>query len=611
MTRPTGASAVVLPDDGVAVDPATPEEWDDWVAASKTRNWLEQDPLLDWLDRYGVQRGFLPDTESVGYDPRTDMRLFVLERGIAFEQAVIALIRTSLESARIANQPEDSRDLSLALKTVEHMRLGVPVIEQGVLRNPQNQTYGVVDLLVRADLLDRIVSGAVPEAEMYLSAPGLGTSWHYRVVDIKFRTLSLTADGHAGSDLLHYAVQVWIYNEALSRVQGFTPPSAFLLGRGWTQGSDGRGAHCFERLARVDHAYVRRDGTSLASTAIQAVDWVRRLRREGAGWEVLPSPTVDELYPHARNRQDQPWHAAKRLVAREVSELTMLPGMNPGRRASAHAAGLGGWRDPAVSASALGVANQYAAQCDAVLSANREGTGPAVLPDLVRHVGDAWRQLAPVEFFVDFETVSNLADDFSGLPKAGGQPLIFQIGCGHLLADGRWGFAQWTADRIRETNEAVIVGSWVDHMAGVLLERGLGWEDARIIHWSAAEPVNLDNAYNAARVRHPENGWPALPWFDFLQSVVRAEPIAVRGAFDFGLKSIAKAMHAAGLIETTWAEGPTDGLGAMIGAWWCDGEAARLGARMTELPLMAEIARYNEVDCQVMAEIVGWLRANR
>ncbi|MBI2755371.1 MAG: hypothetical protein HYX52_01550 [Chloroflexi bacterium] len=61
-----------------------------------------------------------------------------------------------------------------------------------------------------------------------------------------------------------------------------------------------------------------------------------------------------------------------------------------------------------------------------------------------------------------------------------------------------------------------------------------------------------------------------LPWFDLLTQMVRAEPVAVRGAFNFGLKSIVKGMHAAGLIETTWTDGPTDGLGAMIGAWWCD-----------------------------------------
>jgi len=54
-------------------------------------------------------------------------------------------------------------------------------------------------------------------------------------------------------------------------------------------------------------------------------------------------------------------------------------------------------------------------------------------------------------------------------------------------------------------------------------------------------------------------------------------------------------MHRAGLVETTWTDGPTDGLGAMIGAWWCDAEAAQTGVTLPEIELMQEIGRYNEV----------------
>ena len=78
----------------------------------------------------------------------------------------------------------------------------------------------------------------------------------------------------------------------------------------------------------------------------------------------------------------------------------------------------------------------------------------------------------------------------------------------------------------------------------------------------------------------------------------------------FGLKSVAKAMHANGLIETLWGDGPTDGLGAMVGAWWCAREAARLGVGMQQIDLMHEITGYNEVDCRVMIEIVRYLWIN-
>ena len=84
----------------------------------------------------------------------------------------------------------------------------------------------------------------------------------------------------------------------------------------------------------------------------------------------------------------------------------------------------------------------------------------------------------------------------------------------------------------------------------------------------------------------------------------------VRGALGFGLKAVANALHSHGLIETDWADSPIDGLGAMVGAWRCDEDARKKGLPMTDLTLMGEIARYNEVDCKVMMEIVGYLRAN-
>ena len=87
---------------------------------------------------------------------------------------------------------------------------------------------------------------------------------------------------------------------------------------------------------------------------------------------------------------------------------------------------------------------------------------------------------------------------------------------------------------------------------------------------------------------------------------MRREPVVVRGALGFGLKPVAKALHSHGLIETLWGDGPTDGLGAMVGAWWC--EQAREGKTLRDLDLMSEIVRYNEVDCRVMMEVVRYLR---
>ncbi len=607
---PSGLDALLLDDAGGSVEPASPEEWDEWVSAGRTRNYLEGDPLLDWLHRHGAANGFRPDDELEGYDARTDMRAFVLERGKQFEDAVMALIRGLVPTVRIGEGWRDAQDLGRAAATWEAMRAGAEVIEQAVLRNPVTRTYGAVDLLVRSDVLNALVPDTIAAAEEGAPAPAIGGGpWHYRVVDVKFHTFGLLKDGHANGDAKPFMAQVYVYNEALSRLQGYRPPAAYLLGRCFTQGK-ARGEGCFDRLARVAPDHQLNSGPFLDELVRDAIEWVRRLRREGAGWRVLPEPSAPELYPHMRNQQDAPWHEAKRLIAAELAELTLLPAMNPAKRRAAHRRGLRRWDDPALGAAGLGLLGAAAEKCDAVLAANRSRGSEAVFPARLARAAPEWRQPAPLELYVDFETVSNLADDFSELPRMGGQPLIFQIGCGHYEG-ARWAFRQWTVDRLREPDEVAAIRAWVGHVEGLRARRGLGWQDVRVVHWSPAEESSLVNAYNSAAVRHPEEGWPEMPWFDALIQVVRAEPVTVRGAFNFGLKAIARAMHAAGLIETSWSDGPTDGLGAMVGAWWCDGEAARVGGSMNDLELMREIGRYNEVDCRAMAEVLAWLRAHR
>ncbi len=129
-----------------------------------------------------------------------------------------------------------------------------------------------------------------------------------------------------------------------------------------------------------------------------------------------------------------------------------------------------------------------------------------------------------------------------------------------------------------------------------------------VSHWSPAETSSLEGAYNSAVARHPDKNWQQPNWFDFLKRVVREEPVVVRGALGFGLKTIAKAMHQRGLIETSWQDGPTDGLGAMVGAWRAAHQAQETNTAFRLHPLVREIAAYNQVDTKVMWEIVRYLR---
>jgi len=598
------AAALVTRDDGTPCDPLSEEDWSDWVAAGATRAYLEQDGLRDWLDRHGAAHGIRRDDERAEYDARFDFQRFLFEQGRRFADAVAAHLATLMPVTRIGG---DARSREAAEETWRAMARGDHAIAHGALRDPQARMYGRVDLLVRSDALARLCDDAFDEGDDPAApAPALdGAPWHYRVLEVRFSKLALLKDGRLSTTSAATMARAWALDRALGRIQGLRPPFAYVLGRSWRQG-DREGRSCWERLARVPHdTYLRTLGASLADAVRDAAEWVRRVRREGASWEPFPRPSVAELWPNLKNDRDAPWHAAKRELAEALGELTLLRGVGVAHRARAHRAGVSRWEDPSCNATLLGVTREREL-LEAILAANR-GTAP-LSPAHVAADVERWRDRARLERYVDFETVSDLADDFAAFPRRGGQALIFQIGCG-ALDDGRWFFHQFTARELSVAAEGELCDEWLAHLDAEARAAGLGGAaDVVLFHWSAAETVSLDRAFGAARARHPERRWPDLGWYDLLGNVVRAEPVVAKGAFSFGLKDVARAMHRHGLIATPWNESLADGAGAMAGAFHAAEEARRAGLALAAVDTMREIGRYNEVDCRVMAEILDHLR---
>ena len=635
-----GINSLTHRDDGsrVAV-PVSTDDWQQWVSAGKTRNWMLDDPLIDWLQLYGKSRDYLLKQELAGYDKDLDFLEFIFDKGREFEAGILRLFQDQFVVATVAQDYREISSLDKAEETFEAMKQGLPIIYQAVLWDAHNMTYGSPDFLVRSDVLRCLFPESVSEGDAAISAPGLGANgWHYLVVDTKFTTLHLNASGTELSNegsASAYKAQVYIYNRMLGRLQDFEPPNSYLLGRGWQRtqkGSTYRGTNALGRLGPVPQNGTVPNGVLIANAVEDALGWIRKVRTEGKDWQLLPKPSVPELYPNMSNTDDanmmletgpaelesgfgeeEPvgrWIGAKKWLAGELKELTQLWQVGVRKRNEAHSSGIYRWDDPQVTPAAVGVnGTKTGATLAQLLTVNTDG-GPAVLPLRIEKTRDEWQPTPGVEFYVDFEFCSDLNDDFSKLPEKGGQPFIFMIGCGHV-EHGEWQFKSLVAENLSAGEEIRIIKEWVDHMGSVRDRLDSQNDMPRVFHWSAAEPTVLDKAYNSAKARHQEHAdWPELGWYDFLTKVMREEPVAVRGALGFGLKAVATAFHSLGLIKTDWADSPIDGLGAMVGAWRCDEEAKEQAVPMGQLPLMNEIAHYNEVDCKVMMEIVCYLRAS-
>ncbi|MDP3964034.1 MAG: hypothetical protein Q8Q20_00015, partial [bacterium] len=421
------------------------------------------DPLLDWLELYGEKSGFQRDTDLPGYDPRTDFTNFLFEKTREFESAVTAHLKTLTTVITIATNPGDARSLKKAEETFGTMSQGAPVIYQGVLWDAENRTYGVPDFLIRSDDLLRLFPGSLTSEEAAQPAKDLKDArWHYRVVDLKFTTLDLLAGGELGNGESNpaYKAQLFVYNRALGRVQGYLPPVSYLMGRGWEQTRQSvtkRGDSCMEALAPIIQNSNLKKGTSLALVVSQATDWVRRVRNSGAKWTVLPNPSVPELRPNMKNREDSPWSQSKNQIAEQLEDLTLLWQVGVDKRQDANNLGIYRWRDPKCTAMSAGVKGpKMQPTLHAILSINQTAVGPAVAPPRVQAAEQVWRKESALEFYVDFETVSDLNDDFSLIPKRGGQPMIFMVGCGHMENE-TWRFRCFTTDALTETSEAAVI----------------------------------------------------------------------------------------------------------------------------------------------------------
>ena len=113
-----------------------------WVSAAAIRNYMSRNPLVDWLTLYGKDHGFKQDDELPNYDPRTDFSSFILGQGDAFEEAVTSYLASQIPITTISQNPGDVRSFQKAEETARAMEDGQPIIAQGVLRDPDSQTYG-------------------------------------------------------------------------------------------------------------------------------------------------------------------------------------------------------------------------------------------------------------------------------------------------------------------------------------------------------------------------------------------------------------------------------------------------------------------------------------
>lgn len=700
-----------------------------WVSASKTANWMRRDPILDYFEMYCTDKPFnipkiIMDVSEKNMNtkqPRIEVLAvekaheFMMQQGKNFEQSVVTYIKKHFKNdvLQIVYDRNDVMLQSKANETFDAMKQGVPFIYQGVLHDWDNKTFGSPDFLVRSDYLHKLVkTSPLKKEEWEIKAPNLfdvlpcetfpfqrskftkkkfwkkkyaeQPKYHYVIVDVKYSTLKMRTDNiHLtnSGNMAVYKAQMYIYQRALAKLQGYDPKCTYLLGRNWSMvkmGTKHYGKGPFEKLGSINFHDDKLDKPIIAKTE-EAVKWIRKLRTEGMFWTLYPKPSVYELYPNMANKQDAAWHEKKKELAEKIHEITNVWYCGVKQRKRAHDIGITEWSDPELNAEKMGFKKRKTDSdklrlgdvVDKILDINRQNDD-LVRPDIIYNNIRNWQTSdesieTPIEFFVDFETIHDAAastadNNVNGLTastfglsecsKSIAKDMIFMIGVGWVehVDDSNsnnnnkiWQYRNFTAEKMTFEAERKILNDFynliktvfdreisrrqkttpnfwqilkgkINQIAAKFRRGDATLEDVKssqlhvnLYHWGHIEK----KAYERAMQRHPRekfhDGLVSNNWVNFYE-VMRNEPIVIKGALSFGLKSVVNALNNNNLIQLKYDEqGCSNGMQAMIDAV----AVYKSGENIENSKKMNSIIAYNEIDCKAVHAVINYLRSTQ
>jgi predicted RecB family nuclease len=590
-------------------------DWGNMVAASSIRNYMLNDPLIDFLKEYNINSltdvpSRIPNSKScVNYNIDIFTK-HIMAAGVEFENELIELIKKSHKVVKVADFIHSKKPEKFE-ETINLMRQGVPIIYQGVLHDYENKTFGIPDLIVRSDYINKLMGyDVISEEEAKSGSPKLKTPYHYKIIDIKHSNIPLRADGiHVlnSESIPAYKGQIHIYMVALNKVLGIDINKGYIWGKKYTWESCGvkyDETNFLNKLGIID--YDNMDLEYVTQTK-SAVEWICTLRNEGSNWKLLPIPCRGELFPNMKNEKDGHYRKLKNELNNQICEITNVWYCGIKRRQSAHAHQVYGWNDPKCDSKIMGFnPGKIASTVDQILDINRQNTH-LIRPSFITYDRKNWKNSSKdtVEFYLDFETLNS---NFGSIIKDGiisydSNQFIFMIGVGYSK-NSQWVFKTFLMKSKTSDAEFVMFNEFMEYIKLVLKTEKKS--HAKMYHWSFAEV----GAYNSFKSRHASNKITDshISFYD-LNKVFINEPVTVHGALDFSLKTIAKALNKHELIKSVWdTSSPcSNGLNAMILA---NNLYEKTPRDIDQEPIMKEIIYYNEIDCKVMWEIHNLIREN-
>lgn len=490
-----------------------------------------------WISPYMIYNYFC-------MDDKMSSELFQQElskRGIQFEKFVIEDISRRYNF----NIPTISTTISDKTfeKTVTCMKNGFPFIHSAPLISYKDRIRGVADLLVRSDYLHLLTDTDVTGHCVW------SDSYCYVVVDIKFKTFQLKTDKktpYKSNTIDAYTNQLFAYNKILGEIQGYTPNTAFLMGRRYKWVS--------KNVNMVDYKYDDRlVEIDFTKYDVSVFDKVVRCIKNNTTLKI----------PKSLKEITQVWNVS-------VKHHDLLLKQN-----------IRSIYDTRCSIDTMNISGKIASTIQQILDVNQTNHHP-ILPHAKKSIHI---QRYSQEFYIDFEIIPETLDDKVNTRQCNRKSFLFLIGLGWEEA-GEWNYRSFLMNEMTTMNERRLVMDLLEFIP----------EGSTLYHWGCIEPITWNKLMHEHNIEQVEQ----FNWID-LSKLFIDTPITINGCFNFKLKSVAGAMYKHHMISSEWKEGTLTGMDYSTLAY------LQYQKNSINKTIMNDIIDYNEMDCRVLWEILTFL----
>ena len=597
---------------------------DKWVAISKTRNASLKDYCMDWFDMYNIKdindKPIKKSTRTNNKEAKETFLSFLFSKGNEFENKIVNILKDKFPNdfIQIANSYE-AKQISKYKDTISAMKKNIPIIYQGVLHNSINKTYGCPDLIVKIDFLKNIFTN-VPQIDDE-------NKYKYCIIDIKWSQIHFNSNMITIRNSLNvkpFKTQIILYNMALGEAFYHAefqenkqyPTYCYVLGKGWLMErtlnkkkiiniSDDP----FNRLGVID---IEDNDKDYLQVIEDALIWYRKLTADGHKWSINP-PSNNYLYPNMSNTLDYQYHKLKLDIAEKFHEITHIWKCGVSHRENAINNNINSWNDKNLTTEVLGITGDYTKKIvNKILEVNRNECKDVIYPNKFKDNSANWKN-TKVKLYIDFETINSIffeekkeekkeEKDKRVYSERVYKDILFMIGL-VVRNEKNIKMEKFILEDLTLEKRKDLVLNFIKKINEIATENELKEKTVPLFHYGSFEDYTFYKTCKQLNIDIKKESQYKFKFVD-LSNILRKETFSIKGALNYSLKTIIKAMNKNELTDLNYnREEKEDNLkivsadDAMFYAW-------KYYTKDKEDYIITAIDKYNTIDCLALDEIM-------